>query len=205
MQETLTYRLGMTATLHQSDERLELYALGRLPDSDSTLLEEHLLVCELCRESLDQVEAYALAMRSAVAGEPVGAVADSWFRGFFQFKTLLFAGGFAAAVLLAVLYLHPRPNVAPLASLELTAMRGSMVSIKPARETDILLADAPAQLSTPVQMVDASGGTVWNGIPDSPSHTIRVVKELAPGSYFVRLFNSNGVLLHEYGFQVQAP
>ena len=195
----------MSATLHQSDELLELYALGRLPDSDSAPLEEHLLVCELCRERLDQVEAYALALRSAIAQEPVSAAADGWFREFFQFRNLLFAGGFAAAVLLAVLYLHPRANIAPFASLELTAMRGNMVSIQPARETDILLADAPAQSSTPVQMVDASGGTVWNGIPEPVSHRIRVMKQLAPGSYFVRLFDSNGGLLHEYGFQVQAP
>ena len=55
------------ALSHQSTEQLELYALGRLAEPEQAVIEEHLLICEACREQLDEVEAYAKAMRRAIA------------------------------------------------------------------------------------------------------------------------------------------
>jgi hypothetical protein len=56
-----------TATSHPDDEQLELYALGRLNEPEQAVIEEHLLICEACRQRLDQIEAYAKAMRRAIA------------------------------------------------------------------------------------------------------------------------------------------
>ena len=56
-----------TATSHQGDDQLELYALGRLSEPEQAVIEEHLLICEACRQRLDDVEAYAKAMRQAIA------------------------------------------------------------------------------------------------------------------------------------------
>jgi anti-sigma factor RsiW len=52
---------------HGSEEKLELYALGRLPESENTILEQHLIVCAGCRERLDGIADFALGMRTAGA------------------------------------------------------------------------------------------------------------------------------------------
>jgi anti-sigma factor ChrR (cupin superfamily) len=44
---------------HPSDETIELYALGRLAEQLVPSLEEHLLVCEVCRRTLQAEEAFS--------------------------------------------------------------------------------------------------------------------------------------------------
>jgi len=200
---------------HQPDERLELYALGRLPEPEVAVVEEHLLVCVSCQERLDEVELFATAMRGAIASEPLPQARANWLASrlnWFRPSSAApwsFAGAgaaLAALVLATGLYLHPGQNVAPLASLDLAAMRGDVPQIGPARETDITLTDAPtgnaAQLS--LEVIDSNGQNVWAGRLGSNGATVRIAKQLAPASYFLRLFDQNGKLLHEYGFRVQA-
>ena len=195
----------MVGILHQTDEQLELYALGRLPEPWVAEVEEHLLVCATCQERVDDLEAYAFAMRQAISSEP--AQSPHWLsrfqRSWLKMPTLAWAGGIAAIVLAVTLYLQSTPHLAPLASLQLTAMRGAMPSVGPSRETDITLADAPSGVALRAQIVNAAGGTVWNGRLETQTHKIALAKKLAPGNYFVRLFDENGKLLHEYGFQVR--
>jgi hypothetical protein len=106
-------------------------------------------------------------------------------------------------MLAGTLYLQSVPQLAPLASLQLTATRGAMPTVRPSRETDITLADAPAGAALRAEIVDASGAPLWNGSIDAQTHRIALTQKLAPGSYFVRLFGDSGKLLHEYGFQVR--
>ena len=199
---------------HETDEQLELYALGRLPEPRVAAVEEHLLVCFACQERLDEVETFALAMRQAVAGEPEARAHTSWFRwpglwfGRLRLQDLrppafIWAGGFTALLLAAGLYFHSGRNVAPLASLQLTAIRGDIQSATPAQETDITLADAPAGTALRGEVVDATGGPVWNGPLEGDAPKIKLLKPLTPGNYFVRLFDNTGKLLHEYGFRVR--
>ena len=82
-------------------------------------------------------------------------------------------------------------------------MRGAMPSVVPARETDITLADAPPDADLRIEIVDSAGGAVWSGALDSHSHKIALARQIAPGNYFVRLYDQSGKLLHEYGFQVR--
>ena len=44
----------MNAVKHGTEEQLERYVLGQLPESEIVPLEEHLLLCEVCREKLDE-------------------------------------------------------------------------------------------------------------------------------------------------------
>jgi anti-sigma factor RsiW len=55
------------ATSHISGDDLELYAMERLPESDTAPVEEHLLVCEECRVRLAEWDGYVRAMRSVIA------------------------------------------------------------------------------------------------------------------------------------------
>lgn len=45
---------------HVTDEALEQYSLGRLSSSRTATLEEHLLVCQTCRDRLDRLEPFNL-------------------------------------------------------------------------------------------------------------------------------------------------
>jgi hypothetical protein len=207
--------IGVVGILHQTDERLELYALGRLPEPWVAEVEEHLLVCAACQERVDDLESYALAMRQAIVTEPAKSprrlwsfaqsrFEQSWFeQSWLKMPVLAWAGGLASILFAVALYLQFVPHLAPVASLQLTAMRGAMPAVGPSRETDITLADAPSAAALRAEIVDATGSTVWSGVPEPRTHKIALTRQLAPGNYFVRLFDDGSKLLHEYGFQVK--
>jgi anti-sigma factor RsiW len=204
--------MGVVGISHQTDEQLERYALGCLPEPWMAEVEEHLLVCATCQERVDDLEAYSLAMRQAISTEPAKAAPrfawlQQWFawlqQSWLKAPVLVWAGGLAAIVFSVSLYLQFVPHLAPLASLQLTAMRGPMPSVVPSRETDITLADVPAGPGLRAEVVDAAGSPVWNGALQSRDHKIALARQLVPGNYFVRLYDDNGKLLHEYGFQVR--
>jgi anti-sigma factor RsiW len=63
------------ATGHISDDDLELYGLDRLAGVDAASAEEHLLVCQECREHLAGWDEYVRSMRAAMRlpnNEPCG-------------------------------------------------------------------------------------------------------------------------------------
>jgi anti-sigma factor RsiW len=53
--------------MHATDEALELYALKLLNDDDAASLEEHLLICELCRSSLIEVDREIAVLRKTLS------------------------------------------------------------------------------------------------------------------------------------------
>jgi hypothetical protein len=58
---------------HPGEEALENYAMGRSRGAQLAQIEKHLLVCSICQDRLEELEAFLAAMRSAA-----GAVLDSW-------------------------------------------------------------------------------------------------------------------------------
>jgi len=65
-----------TATCHFPDHLLESYAMGKLSDQESEPVEEHLLLCSVCQERLDELDDFVLAMKTALAG-PVPTPPDT--------------------------------------------------------------------------------------------------------------------------------
>jgi hypothetical protein len=51
---------------HVSDDLLERYALNRTSESETAYVEEHLIICEPCRERFVSVEQYTSAVRGAL-------------------------------------------------------------------------------------------------------------------------------------------
>jgi hypothetical protein len=51
---------------HISDDSLEQYAMQTLPEPDVNLVEQHLLICEICQDRFRVTDAYVAAMRSAL-------------------------------------------------------------------------------------------------------------------------------------------
>jgi hypothetical protein len=95
---------------------------------------------------------------------------------------------------------------APVATLELTAIRGDVPISAPARELDLTLSDAPPQGGPfRVEFVDAVGQTVWNqqAASSAAGVEIHVQRKFGPGAYFVRLYGASGQLLREYGFRIR--
>src|SRR5580698_10095287 len=194
--------MGIAHISHETDEQLELYALCQLPEPRIAAVEEHLLICVACQERLDDLEAFALAMRRGIASEPATEARTNWFAWLRQ-PTWSAALGFAAIVLAASLYpALGRSHVAPLTSLRLTAMRGSIQSVGLAQETDIALTDAPPGPALRVEIVDAAGRAIWGGGLEGNNSKIRLTEKLSADNYFVRLYDASGRLLHEYGFRV---
>lgn len=189
----------MENDFHGTDDQLEQYALGRLPDSDLPLLEQHLTICAACRERLDDIEDFALGMREALAAEP--APRTDWV-AWLRRPAVSMALAFAALVLVVGVFSNEGTRFAPSASLQLTAMRGGMPSTVPAREFDLTLADGPLDGGPfRVEVVNAMGATMWSGLAGDNHFKVR--QRLGPGDYFVRLYAVSGKMLREYGFRIR--
>lgn len=192
-------------TGHQPEEQLELYVLGRLPESEAALVEEHLLACDSCRESAEELQEYAVAMRSALE-EPVPVRETSpWLAWLRQPRFVLGTAFAALLVAIGISWFGGTARVPAMATLELAAMRGEMPSVAQAKSTTLKLLDAPSGSETlRLELVDGTGAGIWTG--NSPAVTpleATIPQRLSPGDYFVRLYNPTGKLLHEYGFRVE--
>jgi hypothetical protein len=51
---------------HPSDDLLERYSMRRLTEAEMALLEEHLLICEKCRNTVVQMDLNQAAIREAL-------------------------------------------------------------------------------------------------------------------------------------------
>jgi anti-sigma factor RsiW len=60
-----------------SEETVEAYSLGRLPEGEIATVEEHLLWCERCQRQLKVADDFRDAMRSALRNRPPDDVAES--------------------------------------------------------------------------------------------------------------------------------
>ena len=205
----------MNSVNHGTDEMLELHTLGRLPEADAAILEDHLLICNPCRDKFEQIESFALAMRDALRQEPVAIEKPvretNWF-AWLRRPSFQFAGALAFILLLGVLFLRPGSRaVLPVASIQLSALRGEVATVPTARELNITLNDAPDTAGPfKVEMVDGTGRNVWTGAAPKSANSVNFVVHLdnarvnrvEPGTYFVRLYAENGSLFHEYGVRV---
>ena len=52
---------------HIPRDELERYVLDRLPQANAVRLEEHLLICERCREQLETITVLVRAVREELA------------------------------------------------------------------------------------------------------------------------------------------
>jgi hypothetical protein len=199
------------ATFHESDERLELYALDRLSDSDVIRIEEHLMICDSCRDRLDEAANFAFSIRAELKSKPqlVSQGASGWFswlEGKWAKPGFALAGALAMAVIAVSVFHGGGVQLTPVAALQLTAMRGTDIkAVAPSRELDLTFDDAPAngaQLS--VEVVDSGGTPVWHGVPEANSNGVqaKIRKTLEPGEYFARLYDSPSHLVHEYAFRI---
>jgi hypothetical protein len=181
---------------HMDPEDLERYSLGRTTPDETAGVEEHLLICEKCRDKLDETESFAFAVTAATA-ELHRTGAKRWS------KVAVLAA--AACLLLAAraALWWSRGHEAPIAVSLMALRANSTVSVPTGRTLELRpdLTGLPAASTFRIEVVDQSGKPVWRG-ELAATRTAVVVPAQSAGAYFVRLYTPSGELLREYGLQI---
>jgi len=170
-------------------------------------IEEHLLLCTQCQETLARVDTFIATMKSAAATVEAPLPETFWSRWLGTPRRIAIAFGTAALVVgvavAAALYpSRTSLNPAPVALVALQSFRGDIVQTAPAGrplELRVPASDLPARVGFRLEVVTSSGAMVWNGDPGDR----RLLKGLTAGAYFVRLYDANGELQREYSLRVE--
>jgi hypothetical protein len=183
---------------HASDELLEQYSLGTLPEPQAEPLEEHLLVCEQCQDRLNQTDAFIAAIQAAarkLRNEPNPGPAPK------RSSTVL-------------LLLTARPwrflntaSAAPVAVM-LQSARGPAGATAPAGRALILRIDLTELRpldSYRLEIVDSRGDRVHEATvsPKNGDLIATVPARLVRGPHWVRLYTPAGDLLREFGLRIE--
>ncbi len=192
---------------HADAEQLESYSLGRLPEPEVASLEEHLLVCEHCRDHLDETEVYLRAMRGAMHKLDSPRKTRNWLRVPAFRWTLAPIAALALIGVVGTQFKH-RTGDSP-ARVQLYAMRGDAApqSAVAYRPLDLSVDARGLPVGTPyrMQLVDLAGKILWEGTAAAEGANLRSVAQtrLPAGSYFVRVYGSGPESLREYGLSVR--
>ena len=193
---------------HVTDDQLDLYALGRMPEAEQEEFEEHLLICEQCREALSAQEVYVRSMRAAARESRQRAVARGWR----SLPAPAWAVALAILVVLSGMWrLSSRMGSGAPAVELLEATRGADAPAHsvPAWHALTLALDSTgltALASYTVEIVDAAGHPIQQTSAVQANHQVRasVPRGLPAGMYYVRLYAPGQELLREYGLHVGA-
>jgi hypothetical protein len=206
--------MSSSANKHPTDDTLELHALKQLPESEREPLEEHLLVCEECRQRLDKTEDYVAAMQQALTEIQQESTQPSGFWAWVpRVPKPVWAG--VLAVVAAVLIIVPmqlRTGGTPY-DLNLTAYRGDQAVASPAAPAGskltlhIDITGLPEVYGYGVQVANADGAVVFDkGIyREGDVMTIPLERTLPAGQYWVRVYEprTRSLPLREYGFRLE--
>ena len=207
---------------HATEEGLERYSMGALPETEAEVLEEHLLVCVACQDRLTEADRYVRAVRAAASKLRASELANSraaatWRPGFFAMPALALPLG--AILCLAITWwaapgwrAFSSGGTQPVAVLLETVRGGELApgasapSGRPlVLETD--LAGLPVSTAYDLIVIDQAGSQVgrMQAAPEAGRLSVRVSKGLRKGRYWVRLYSGEGAsdLLREYALRVE--
>jgi anti-sigma factor RsiW len=207
---------------HAVEEDLERYSMGRLPEAEAGLLEEHLLICPACQNRLTETDNYVRALRAA-ALELLDKRSTDWRdpakrapAALALSRPIWIAG---AAICLGLLswvsgvWRSPHATGTAPVAIVLQAVRGGEPragAIAPRGRPLVLEADLsglPPTAAGEMEVVDV------NGIPvrrlrvklESGRVAAQVPGGLSQGRYWIRLYASSAgnELLREYALRVE--
>ena len=206
---------------HLREEALEEYSFGRSSEPEAAAIEEHLLLCEACQESLGQVEEQIHVIRASFAAyalSPQPERARLWKKLAWRCKELwheapsaVLAAAAVVCVLAAGTLLWTQPSdPAPPAGVTLASYRGAeppvLAQAPAARALDVSLdsADVADGTSCRVEVVDGAGNPVWRGTAEADAGRlrVRVADGLQTGQYWVRLHVGER-MLREYSLRIE--
>ena len=187
----------MSVDRHPDAEEIESYSMGAISDAETGGLEEHLLICEQCRNRVLEADAYLSAMRQA-GTEIRGALKQR------SFWSWTLAAASSMAVIVAAVFLLRSPLDMRVQEARLYAMRGATSGVKVSAQRPLRLVPdltgLPEFRSYRVQIVDGVGKPIYTGLFSTEDPAVKM-NGVPSGIYFVRLFSPNGKLLREYGLE----
>jgi hypothetical protein len=183
---------------HLDEEQAQEYAMGSLSEEDEARCEEHLLVCDSCRQQVDAADTYLAAMKSATA-----LPAESPQPRFqWLMRRPVWALGIALLVFGAIQLWRYSPGGAPV-PVQLAAFRGGLVGATAPAGSDLLLfpdlTGLPQSSNFRLDLVDSAGRLLWSG--NYAAGGSRAPRQ-PEGTYFVRIRDARGELLREYGLTI---
>ena len=193
---------------HLEDGEIENYCMGAVSEEDSARYDEHLLICESCRNRVTASDEYVSAMQGAALQSRRQSRRAEIRRTFFPRLIPIFS---AAALLGLIALAAVRPwvrSAGPAVAINLEATRGAGIEARAPAERELLLnlqlAGLPTQSSYRVEAVDRLGKVVWQGVVASQdAKAVASVPRKPAGTYFVRVYGASGELLREYGLELQ--
>jgi anti-sigma factor RsiW len=198
-------------TCQLPEDRLEKYAMRLLSDQESAPLEEHLLVCQECQHRLEELDEFVRVAKTALASLEARPAPQQLPvrnpRKISRSPKTLWAIGLAAVLLIGF-----EPVVRSSgAAVALTTERGASALTRTQAGWGIVLKMDVTQIAQPdgyqLEVVDAVGQPVWHAAAEASDNqlTATVGKYLAPGRYWVRLYDTGTpwTLLREYGLDVE--
>ena len=207
---------------HATEEALESYSMGTLPEAEAGILEEHLLVCAACQERLTEADRYVRAVRAAASKLRAGAPADrrgfvAWLPGFFATPELAWTLGAVCCLAIVWWAAHGWRTSSPLGAQPVAVLLQTVRGEVPAAdasaptghplmlETD--LAGLPVSTAYDLRVIDQAGSPVerLRAAPEDGRLRAQVPKGLRKGRYWVRLYSGGGAadLLREYALRVE--
>jgi anti-sigma factor RsiW len=189
---------------HSSDEQLDQYAMGTLPEESLPEVEEHLLVCETCQERLTLSDEFVQVFRAAAAQPDVRARRAWW--SLLSPRTAGWTAAAAVAALVLLIVGQQRTPTAP-AVVFLQSLRGPEASAQIAAGKPAILVfdiDRTARASE-VQVVDTVGTEVLKAPASVKDGQLALnIPKLAKGSYWVRVYRGDKrEIIAEYGLQAR--
>jgi hypothetical protein len=192
---------------HPSEEILEEYVFHRLPEALTAQVEEHLLICHSCQDAVQETDGFVFDLKAADRDPDI--VYDPRPRA----KQAGWGWGLAPVLALAVLTLvvvekqvqEPSTPV----SVSLTSLRGlNPLTAAPAGkplQLDMNAPDLKSGKQYRVEVVDATGYTVWKGAVTGTDGKLvaTMPKPLGRGMYWVRLYGADSELLREFGISAK--
>ncbi len=202
---------------HFTEEILELYALGQLPEATIASVEEHMLVCEHCQARLEQVDqflkltataAHELQMEEREASKKLAEKPKPLFSWIWPMPKMAWAGALATAVLAVGISYRPPQSEGIVTDVSFQATRGAesaLVSQAPAGFLNLRIdaSELPQLRFYRLQLVASNGSSVWESSVEPTNRQIRahVPTRVSKGRYWVRLYDK-GDLLREFGLSV---
>jgi hypothetical protein len=191
---------------HASEDDLELYAMGRLETGRVAEFEEHLYVCDSCRDKLETAERFIMAMQGAletrVERQSHMAALLTWWKETFTVPRLATAGAVCAIALLVMAPLQDTPlTEVPLATYRSENPRPAVAPADSAFTLKPDLTGLPGD-SFLLEVADANGRAIAESLVERGSATRKTVR-LSGGQYWVRVYSTERALLREYALTVK--
>ena len=202
--ELLAFGIMRDIHCHADAEDLERYSMGASSPEEIAPIEEHLLICEDCRNRLRETDGFLNSVQMAARQwRRDERAATGRSRNIPSWLPMLAA--VCGLVLIAVAIRGVRPR-GPAVAVSLTALRGAGAgNIGPSGRELKLQPDLTGLVEAPayrLEIVDPTGRPVRLAALARTQGGVNV-PALGAGLYFVRLYLPAGNLLREYGLEIR--